>query len=282
MQCAELRHQALKERIFTSQLLLAMSAWFSITTTFSIHSRLSGLFLYIETMNLTQVSASSKSHKILLPQIEYFSVSTLWITFSSCAGGHFQPWDGRHPSPHKLTNGLTCSSTLDIRVGKLLVLLCLCPVETGFGEWQTDDSREQWECVSRQGTTMPLRALVSVCEHSLPYVHMYVRDHQCQCGFMQEESLSFHAGTWLGRSESPCPTPTATQITLCLQCEWLSLLGSRLREPPFVVAWTWPLVSCFIVSFLNWSSLCFGSLIIALDFLPVRSLIHFWPLFLRP
>lgn len=55
-----------------------------------------------------------------------------------------------------------------------------------------------------------------MCVGVLSYACASECGHESQYGFGQEELLSFHFRTWLGGSESPCPTPTATPIILCL------------------------------------------------------------------
>ena len=225
-----------------------MNAEFSITI-FSIHTWVSGFFLNTETMNLTQVSASS-----LLPQIEYFQVSILWITINSSVLGSRSTLETATLGSHNLICGLTCSSTLEIRVDKPWIVGCFQSYYA-FAQWRLALGSGRQMTAENSESVWPDRAQLCPCKHWLVcvsilwYVNMYVCDRECQCGFMQEEFLSFHFRTWLGGSESPYSTLTATQITLCLQCEWLSLLCSRFQELPFVEAWTWPLVSISLSTF---------------------------------
>lgn len=139
------------------------------------------------------------------------------------------------------------------------------------GEWQTDDNRKHWQYVTGQGTAMSLQALVSVFEHPLPCVCM---------------TMSVRVG-WCRRSSSPSIFQTlvgrlknlVTQITQCLQCKGLSLWCSRHRNTHIL----WPgLNSGLFPCLLSGLSLpLFWLFDNCLDFLPVRSLLHFWSLSLQ-
>lgn len=238
-------------------------------------------------MNLTQVSVSSYSHKILFPQREYFWVRKFCITLSSSVlGVTFNPRDGhpRFSRSHKWS------------------YLFINPGYQGWTSFWSYSAFAQWRLAlgsSRQRTAgnsdsvWPDRAQTHLCW----YYWMYMSFLSHMCTFMCV-MMSFSVGL-CKRSLSPSilglgweaqnshvpnpldPNHSVSYKSLCVYKVNASHLCNRHWETLFVVAWTWPLVSYFIVYFLDWSSLCFGSFIIALDFLPVRSLILFWPRFLR-